>query len=209
MCSSGFTLLELLLSMGITAVIIVIVFGAFRVGLRAWEKGERTAERQQRIRVVAQLVRSQLGSVNAFNTMQAQGKSVTFAGSERQLSFFSAIALVPDHRHGVVFSQLTVESDSDGDSLFLVEILPAAADGVIDTDSIDATERVSLLENATSIQFTYLQHVPADGEWRWQSEWLPAENTGLPVAVNLQIDDPAFAAPLSLLIPLRGRGAAS
>lgn len=209
MCGSGFTLLELLLSMGITAVIIVIVFGAFRVGLRAWEKGERTAERQQRIRVVAQLVQSQLGSANAFKTMQAQGQTVTFAGSERQLSFYSAVALVPDHRHGVVFSQLTVESNADGDSLYLVETLPAAAEGVVDADSIDTTERISLLENATSIRFSYLQQVPSVGEWIWQAEWLPTGNTGMPLAVNLRIDDPAFAAPLSLLIPLRGRGAAS
>ncbi len=195
--------------MGITAVIIVIIFGAFRVGLRAWEKGERTAERQQRIRVVAQLVQSQLGSANAFKTMQSRGKTVTFSGSERELSFFSVVALVPDHQSGVVFSQLTVESSSDGDSLFLVETLPTEADAVIEADFINTNGRVCLIENATFIRFAYLPHVPPSGEWSWHSQWLSAADSGLPAAVNLQIGDPAFSGPLSMLIPLRGRGAAS
>jgi len=44
----GFTLLELLISMTILAMIVVIIFGAFRVGIRAWEKGEKDLGVRQR-----------------------------------------------------------------------------------------------------------------------------------------------------------------
>ncbi|HEX7533874.1 MAG TPA: prepilin-type N-terminal cleavage/methylation domain-containing protein [Syntrophales bacterium] len=36
----GFTLLELLIALTITAMIVAIIFGALRIGIRAWEKGE-------------------------------------------------------------------------------------------------------------------------------------------------------------------------
>ena len=37
----GFTLLELMLSLAIMGLVLLIIFGALRVGTRAWEKGEK------------------------------------------------------------------------------------------------------------------------------------------------------------------------
>jgi len=44
----GFTLLELLISLTILSLVTVLIFGAFRMGIRAWEKGERNIDGRQR-----------------------------------------------------------------------------------------------------------------------------------------------------------------
>ena len=60
--NKGFTLLELLISLTILGVIVVIIFGAFRIGIRAWEKGEKDVESRQRQRIVLDLSKQQLAS---------------------------------------------------------------------------------------------------------------------------------------------------
>ncbi len=204
--SRGFTLLELLLAMAITAIIIVIVFGAFRVGIRAWEKGEQHIDKQQRIRVVAQLIRKQVSSISPSKTMLKMAQMVSFDGSESQMSFFSTIALDPRNRHGLVFSQFVVESGAEGADLFLVEKKLTQADAIIDVDAVDTTERVKLLSGLTAIRFHYMHHLDLEGDWDWQSEWNPDDKPDLPVAVQVQFVDAAYPSPLTVLIPLRSRG---
>ncbi|HNT58060.1 MAG TPA: prepilin-type N-terminal cleavage/methylation domain-containing protein, partial [Syntrophales bacterium] len=58
----GFTLLELLISLTLLSVIAVLVFGALRLGVRAWEKGEATIETRQRERIVMDLLQRQMAS---------------------------------------------------------------------------------------------------------------------------------------------------
>ena len=60
--SSGFTLLELILSLTILSVVLLLIFGALRVGTRAWEKGEKDVEIQQRRRAVLDLIQKQIAS---------------------------------------------------------------------------------------------------------------------------------------------------
>ena len=60
--SPGFTLLELLISLTIIGLILVIVFGALRIGARAWEKGERDVETHQIQRIVLDNMKRQIAS---------------------------------------------------------------------------------------------------------------------------------------------------
>ena len=77
--SKGFTLLELLISLTIIGLILVIIFGALRIGVRAWEKGERDVESHQRRRVVLGLVKRQFASTYPYRV-------TTFA----RLGYFSS-----------------------------------------------------------------------------------------------------------------------
>jgi general secretion pathway protein J len=59
---SGFTLIELLLSLSILSIISVIILGALRIGVRAWEKGEHVLASQQRSRAILDQLTRQLTS---------------------------------------------------------------------------------------------------------------------------------------------------
>lgn len=55
--------MELLISLTIISVIVVIISGALRIGVRAWEKGEQDIETRQRYRIVLDLMKRQLTSI--------------------------------------------------------------------------------------------------------------------------------------------------
>jgi hypothetical protein len=124
------------------------------------------------------------------------------------MSFFSLFALDPRNRNAVVFSHLVVESDGEGSNLFLVEKKLDQADAIIDVNSVDDTHRVTLITGLSSIRFQYLHHLGVDGNRDWKTDWDPDDNTGIPLAVRIQIVDQAFGAPITVLVPLRSRGAA-
>ena len=56
----GFTLMEVLLSLSILSIILVVILGALRIGVRAWEKGENVLSVQQRARTILDQLSRQL-----------------------------------------------------------------------------------------------------------------------------------------------------
>ena len=92
--SSGFTLLELLISLTILAVIVVIVFGALRVGVRAWEKGEKDIDARQRHRIVLDLFKRQLTSISLKKVRNAGKQPFLLKGDNTFLEFISNVSLV-------------------------------------------------------------------------------------------------------------------
>lgn len=58
--AAGFTLIELLISISLVGVVLVIIMGAFRIGIRAWETGERDVENDVRLQAVMSLLKRQL-----------------------------------------------------------------------------------------------------------------------------------------------------
>jgi general secretion pathway protein J len=62
----GFTLLEVILAVSILAVIVVLATAALRVGLRAWESGQRRANLQQENRALVELVSETLAGASPY-----------------------------------------------------------------------------------------------------------------------------------------------
>ena len=60
--SGGFTLLELMVSIVLVAMIVVILAASMRAGHRSLEGGERKVEWMERLRVSTRLIDSQLQS---------------------------------------------------------------------------------------------------------------------------------------------------
>src|SRR5947199_9502290 len=58
----GFTLLELVLAMSALAMIVAICYGAFHLGIRAVESGERAVVTAQRLRVATDVLIRQVKS---------------------------------------------------------------------------------------------------------------------------------------------------
>ncbi|MGA1843442.1 MAG: type II secretion system protein J [bacterium] len=60
---SGFTLLELMISVTILTLILGVIFGAMRLGSRSWEKGEERIDRLQRMRVTYDILSEDIRSI--------------------------------------------------------------------------------------------------------------------------------------------------
>ncbi len=202
---SGFTLLELLLSLAITAVITVIIFGIFRVTVRAWEKGEQDLAPQQRLRSVLHLMHNQLASATPSAQFLKLERAISFSGDQRSMALVSKVAL--DYRHDAdnVFCLYTIESDETGVSLYVVEKAMPVVSLAAATGATDASDRHKLLSGVYAIDMAYLDQSGIRGDHNWLPQW---ESTGidrLPRAVRLQVVQKPGADPVALVVPMRSR----
>ena len=81
--------------MTILGLILLIISGAFRMGLSVWDRGEQTREEYQRQRTVTQLVSRQIKSMVPYKikTQKAEGDYLAFEGKANSLKFVSALSL--------------------------------------------------------------------------------------------------------------------
>lgn len=205
--NSGFTLLELLLSLTIMAIIMVVIFGTFRVSIRAWERGERDIEQQHRTRTVLELMQRQLASMAASPILEKKNKPVMFQGEADRMTFVSKLALNPRNQAGDVYVQYRVDRDSDGVSLQLLEqAAPMAADRFDVDDPPSSVDPYPLLQAAQSLTFEYCKGVDAEGKFLWQENWNPVAEKTLPEAIRIRLVPQKAEEPIVVLAPVRSRG---
>ncbi len=201
----GFTLLELIISLTIVAVILVIVFGAFRIGTKAWEKGERDIEKHQRHRIVLELVTRQMASIVFKNVKRFDKEELLLKGDAKSFEFASLVSLKPANEFGIVFVRYSVsEGEDGGEGLFAFERNSVLFDEEFEFDDIDPEEYFNLIPEAHGISFEYLKP-PEEGleeEPQWVERWDPANDKGAPMAIRLKVAEEADAAPLVVIAPI-------
>ncbi len=112
--SRGFTLLELMIALTIVAMIVVIIFGALRIGIRAWEKGERDVDSRQRQRIVLDLIKRQLTSTSVSEVWGMDQQLVSLTGDSKSIDFVSHIPMTPGNRLGLVYVKYAVRREKEG-----------------------------------------------------------------------------------------------
>ncbi len=216
---AGFTLLELLISLTITAVIVTIVFGGLRVGVRAWEKGERDIEFQDRYRNVLNLLRRQIISVYIppENTKPETEQTLFyFAGERNSLSFVSHRSLFPPNaparmagNAGMVYVQYRISEEAGGKRLAVYEKRPdfAPESRLPEPAAAGDDDFYELIDGAGDIQFEYLKVENVDTEtgvpeWFWQSSWNSDEEKSYPRAVRISFQAEAASPPVHVVVPV-------
>jgi general secretion pathway protein J len=180
---AGFTLLELILAITILSIVALIIGSGFRLGVKAWEKGEIEAQETQRLRVLSGLISQNLKSIYPYE-MEVEGKKViVFEGNKNSIMFVTALM---DSSTG--FFKWIRYSYNDRVFTFNENILPdkkfldkISEDGeIIDADIGEVT-------------FEYFSLV----EGTWKETWALGE--GLPAAVRVKI---AYFQPFLIVIPM-------
>ena len=104
---TGFTLLEMVVSVTLVAMMAVSLWGAFRISLASWARGTQSIDENQRSRTVLDVVRKQMASAYGLTApVDPLSPGVIypiFEGTERSLRFVSLNSLRfqdspgPDH----------------------------------------------------------------------------------------------------------------
>jgi len=199
--SKGFTLLELLIALTIVAVIVVITFGALRIGIRAWEKGEKDVDMRQRQRIVLDLIKRQLASTCVSDVWGRDQQLVSLKGDSKSIGFVSHIPVTPGNRFGLVYVKYAVRQEKDGNKEHLTFYekniaLPDKKTGVGNPDEGDFSE---LLPGMKSIVFEYLKNRPGEEASLWQKSWDPAVDKGVPRAVRVTFDENDEKTPIYVI----------
>jgi len=186
----GFTLVEVVITLTILGFICLIIFGAFRLSLSAWERGESIQEEYQKARIVSQLITQQVKSAVPFKIkpQQAEGDYLAFEGDVRSLRFVSALPIKGKRVEGLVCAKYEFkEAGSEGGQLILYE--EKALNKDFFTEEPKEEGAVSLLEGVSSVRFEYFREEDPlnQQEEEWLEEWQAKDEKRLPKAFKMTI----------------------
>lgn len=117
--SSGFTLMELLVSMTIIGFLMLAILFGFRIGTNAWAKGETGMERIRTTQATFDLLNRQLGSMVEYISQQGMKDSIVkvliFQGSESGIRFVTTFSSQSRGAGGLHLVEYFVSSSNQGD----------------------------------------------------------------------------------------------
>jgi len=170
----GFTILELLISITMLALIAVIMMGAMRLGSRSVASGERKMEGQERFRTVFSLVDAQVQSQVPLTYEDNGNKKYYFIGDGKNLRFTTNYSIWGGQK-GYVIVAYKVEADNTGkDALYASERVPGI-EGSLDILLIEASE----------ISFEYFYKSPAEEQGKWME--MLSGGTSIPEKIRINI----------------------
>jgi len=172
----GFTLIEVVLALGIAAAVLVIVFGGLRVGLAAWSKGEARAAQLDHARGVLVLLERALDGAFPYRLVAPEQREVRvlFDGRPDQVTFAT---LAPPFPGSVPIAFTAVRLSSEATGLTLrQQTLPNPI-------ALDRAAPVLVDPETTGVRFRYLAEQPG----AWQDEWDMGREETIPRAVEITL----------------------
>ncbi len=209
--SRGFTLIELLISMTITGMILVVIMGAFRIGIRAWEKGEQDIEQSQRQQIVLSLLKRQLASACLHPVPIEDDDPFVFSGDGQTVDFISSMPVVPGPDTGRVRATYRVRRERSPERGSDVYVLEIAERGFLSgglgqpIDELDEDRIYTLIPHAHAVKFEFLTPASEESPGEWQPEWENNPATGLPAAVKCVLQMDESAAPVTMIARIFSR----
>jgi general secretion pathway protein J len=188
--SSGFTLLEILVAMTLLGLVVAMVFGGLRLGVRVWETADERADERARIAVVQRFVGDTLA--RAYPVVESDRRNVrqiAFLGEGARLEL---IALMPENLSAGGFNHIVLEVVDDAQNRQLVlRYGPRVRD---DDDpsrlaGAEGAEGYVLIEGIARATFSYYGETRDGEDAAWLDEWRDAEL--LPALVRLDVEFPA------------------
>lgn len=89
---SGFTLLELLISLVLISLIVTMLFGGLRLGSQGWERSDEHVERTDNIRLVREFIRRSLAQVRPVWYGDGKQKEILFQGDTEILEWVTPMS---------------------------------------------------------------------------------------------------------------------
>lgn len=183
--AGGFTLLEVLVSVSLLALMIALAYGSLRVAVQASRSGENLIDRTERLRTAQAFLRRQFSQMLpfAFEHFAEQGIDRRFFGEAREVRF---VAPMPGHlsRGGAHVQALELVPAQDG---YRLEFRFAQLNGFDPERGFDPKQKpVVLLDGIRDGAFRF-RRIEDDGQLGdWKDEWeLPGQ---LPLLLRLDLE---------------------
>ncbi|MEW6377079.1 MAG: prepilin-type N-terminal cleavage/methylation domain-containing protein [Thermodesulfobacteriota bacterium] len=205
---SGFTLIEVVVSLTILGFILLVIFGAFRLGISSWDRGELIKEEYQKIRIVSQLITRQVKSIVPYKirTKKAEGDYLAFEGKARSLRFVSALSGKTHTTDGLVYTIYQFkEGDPNGGHLILYE--KRVLNRNFFEEEPKEGEGIPLIEGVSKVLFEYYQEEdPSKNQTEaWLEEWSAREKKELPRCLRMELSlkkPDGNESSLTLILPI-------
>ncbi|MBL8525338.1 MAG: prepilin-type N-terminal cleavage/methylation domain-containing protein, partial [Betaproteobacteria bacterium] len=91
--AAGFTLLELLVGLTLLGVLMILVYSALNMGLRAWDTGDARAAEAAHQRIVQTFLRREMEQIFPVRWRGIPESKIAFEGAKGELRFVTALNL--------------------------------------------------------------------------------------------------------------------
>lgn len=186
---SGFTLVELVIAFTILSLVVVMVAGALWQGSMSWEKGEERAEKNQKKRIVLDLLSQQMKSSFPYKvkSQKAEADFLVFQGSSDSLRFVSAFSMKAKRQEGLVFVIYQIEEGKSS-----TKTLKICEKRVLNKNFVEETpgedEFLPLMEGLSLLSFEYFNEGEGKEEaGEWVESWDAKEKKALPSQVKVTV----------------------
>ena len=172
---AGFTLVEIILSLGLTALLLGLLSSGVYIVADDWNRNSDVLDKSlDQALAVLQIDRALQGAFpHSYTNFDTLGREIYFYGEDDYLSFVSTVS--PQRSPG-----LTVwEMYSVADEGVYLSLVPAFSDNP--TQRLSESEPILVLENYTA-EFSYL-YQDLNENRLWIDDWLGEEQLSLPLAV--------------------------
>jgi prepilin-type N-terminal cleavage/methylation domain-containing protein len=174
----GFTLLELMISLGLLGLMLAMTYSVFSTATGSIPRGEAEAERAARLRAASEILSRQVRSVVNYAARTDEDVFPYFRGGA---DWFTFVTAAPQYRGGEGLGWVSYWVK--GGQLMVGERVLFTSATVADDDPTLASEAV-LLDGFTASSFQYARQEGTDVEW--VNAWDGAEEQSLPAAIRLE-----------------------
>ena len=191
--NAGFTLLELIISITLVAIIVLIVAGAASLGYRSFSTGEKKLNAIERLRASLIIIDAQIQSGVPLTLEDGGVKQYYFMGEQDSLKFSTNHSIWGGQR-GYVIVNYRVETDNQGKrTLFASEYKVG----------MENKKETRLLEGFNEITFDYFRQDATEEEGEWVTQWVDEEMMPTKIRLNLT----RGSTSLAYIMPVRVGGA--
>jgi general secretion pathway protein J len=191
--NTGFTLLELIISITLVAIIVLIVAGAASLGYRSFSTGEKKLNAIERLRASLIIIDAQIQSGVPLTLEDGGVKQYYFVGEQDSLKFSTNHSIWGGQR-GYVIVNYRVETDNNGKrTLFASEYKVG----------MENQKETKLLEGFNEITFDYFRQDATEEEGEWVMQWVDEEMMPTKIRLNLT----RGSTSLAYIMPVRVGGA--
>jgi len=186
--AAGFTLVELLVGLTLFALLSALMFGGFRIGVRAWEAGGERINDVSRVELAQNLLRRQLSEASLPQAAADQDEfaASAFRGAGDALSF---LAPLPAHSLvGGLYVFSLAEAPNAGRAYLRLGWKIFRPENLVPGELGDEEEAL-LLDDIASLDLAYYGRIGPDRPPTWTESWSGA--LGLPQLIRLRVRFPA------------------
>ncbi len=176
----AFTLVEILVSVGIVSLVAVALYSLFANGVNAWRRGSENKVYERNIRLTSEKLTKELRNVFEFSM-------IPFEGTEDLVMFPALMPAVLDDEEDIArdyyqVGRIAYFFDKSKDALSK-EVKPFSE--VLDEEEIG--ESKILIQDVSELKISYCYLDNASGTYKWKDDWKTEDQDSIPQALNIEI----------------------
>jgi general secretion pathway protein J len=186
LAQTGFTLLELLISITLLGMILVLLFGGLRLGVRSWDAVQQQVDNLNTVRSVESFLRREMAMTQPYRWKTGTGQRLAFLGERSKINF---VAQLPARIGGGGLYAISLEIENSGKGKRLVwrhlPLNPLVQDFAALSQAPEIVLAGAELSAVDDIWLTYFGRVNDTAAPVWMERW--ESDARLPMLIRIQV----------------------